>query len=160
GPCTEDPQCDDLVVCTFDRCDRAIGRCRNTPDDTQCADPEYCNGVEKCVLRQGCVAGPVVTCDDNDGCTIDRCVEASKQCEHAERDVDGDGDPDDHCVAGADCDDTDPTVSSKVTEICDNFKDDNCNGQVDEQPCGAASNDVCATALAVTGPGTFLLTSV
>jgi hypothetical protein len=103
------------------------------------------------------VPGPVVTCQDNDNCTIDSCIEATKSCEHVPRDSDGDGDPDDHCETKKDCDDTDPTVSSQRAEICGNFKDDNCNGQVDEQPCSTPMNDVCATALAVTAPGTLLL---
>src|SRR6185503_15257447 len=38
GPCTDDAQCDDLVPCTYDRCDQALSRCRNTPDDSLCAD--------------------------------------------------------------------------------------------------------------------------
>lgn len=157
GPCVDDTQCDDLIPCTFDRCDQALSRCRNIPDDTQCSDPEYCNGREKCVLGKGCMPGPVVTCQDGNVCTIDRCVEATQSCERLPRDVDGDGDPDDHCEAKRDCDDTDPTVSSQRVEVCGNFKDDNCNGLIDEQPCTTPANDVCATALAVTAPGTFLL---
>ncbi|MBX3206676.1 MAG: putative metal-binding motif-containing protein [Labilithrix sp.] len=157
GPCTDDSQCDDLIPCTYDRCDTTLSRCRNTPDDTQCADSEYCNGQEKCVLRKGCVPGPVVTCQDGNVCTIDRCVEATRSCERSPRDSDGDGDPDDHCVPKRDCDDTDPTVSSLRAEICGNFKDDNCDGRIDEQPCSVAANDECGTALAVTAPGTFLL---
>lgn len=160
GPCTEDAQCDDLIPCTFDRCDKALSRCRNTPDDAQCSDGEYCNGSEICKVRQGCVPGPVVTCSDRDGCTIDRCFEATKTCEHLLRDSDGDGDPDDHCETKKDCDDTDPTVSSTRAEVCNNFKDDNCNGEVDEQPCSTPANDVCATALPVTAPGTYLLKTV
>jgi hypothetical protein len=160
GPCTEDAQCDDGLACTYDRCDQSISRCRNVPDDTQCDDGKYCNGRETCLPRQGCVPGPVVTCQDDNACTIDRCVEDTKSCTHAPRDVDGDGDPDDHCVLSKDCDDTDPTVSSLVAEICGNGKDDNCNGQVDEQPCSLPANDVCATALAVSAPGTFLLSTV
>ena len=160
GPCTEDTQCDDQVPCTFDRCDKTLSRCRNTPDDTQCDDGEHCNGKERCILRKGCAPGPVVTCQDDNPCTIDRCIEANKSCEHLQRDSDGDGDPDDHCVGKKDCDDTDPTVSSTKVEICGNFKDDNCDGNVDEQPCSNPANDVCATALAITAPGTYLLTSV
>lgn len=160
GPCTEDAQCDDAIACTFDRCDGAVQRCRNTPDDTQCADAFYCNGREKCVLRLGCAAGPVVTCQDDNPCTIDRCIESTKGCEHNPRDVDGDGDPDDHCVVMHDCDDLDPNVSSKHSEVCGNFKDDNCNGEIDEVGCVQPANDVCATALAVNASGTYLLSTV
>ena len=160
GPCTEDAQCDDAIACTFDSCDHTVQRCRNTPDDTQCADPLYCNGREKCVLRLGCAAGPVVTCQDDNPCTIDKCIESTKSCDHVPRDVDGDGDPDDHCVVMRDCDDLDPAISSKHSEVCGNFKDDNCNGEVDEVGCVQAANDVCSTALAVSAPGTYLLSTV
>src|SRR6185295_2634199 len=125
-----------------------------------CQDDQYCNGKERCVLHIGCQAGPVVTCSDDNPCTIDRCVEATKGCEHAQRDSDGDGDPDDHCVAKRDCDDTDPTVSSQRAEVCGNFKDDNCNGEVDEQGCVVAANDVCSSALSVTAPGTYFLSTL
>lgn len=160
GPCIEDAQCDDAIDCTFDRCDPAIGRCRNTPDDTLCADPLFCNGREKCVLRLGCTAGPVETCQDGNVCTVDRCDEASTSCVHDARDADGDGDPDFHCVGTGDCDDSDPTVSSKKTEICENFKDDDCDGLIDEQPCARAASDTCETALEVAGAGTFVLDTV
>lgn len=160
GPCTDDSQCNDMIACTFDRCDHSVARCRNVPDDAQCADPLYCNGREVCVLRRGCTPGPVITCQDDNPCTIDRCVEATKGCEHKDRDLDGDGDPDDHCSAKRDCDDLDPGVSSQRAEVCGNFKDDNCNGQVDEPGCVQAANDVCGTALAVTASGTYLLSTV
>ena len=163
GPCTEDAQCDDAVACTFDSCDKTLLRCRNVPDDSLCADPLYCNGRERCVLRLGCAAGPVVTCQDDDPCTVDRCVEATKGCEHNPRDLDGDGNPDNHCVGGQDCDDLDPDVGSNHAEICGNGKDDNCNGLPDEAPCLSPANDVCETALPVTlganQSGTFLLST-
>ena len=163
GPCTEDAQCDDAIACTFDSCDKTLLRCRNVPDDSLCADPLYCNGREKCVLRFGCAAGPVITCQDDDPCTIDRCVEATKGCEHKPRDLDGDGDPDYHCVGSHDCDDLDPDVGSSHVEVCGNGKDDNCNGIPDESPCVAPANDICETALPVTlaanQSGTFLLST-
>lgn len=159
GPCTEDVQCDDKIPCTFDRCDQQLSRCRNVPDDTQCADESYCNGRETCVLRKGCAPGPVVTCQDDDPCTIDRCNEPTKTCEHKPRDMDLDGDPDNHCVGKRDCDDLDPNIGSTHSEVCGNFKDDNCNGQVDEPGCVQAANDVCATALSVTASGTYLLST-
>jgi hypothetical protein len=163
GPCTEDAQCDDAIACTFDSCDKALLRCRNVPDDSLCADPLYCNGREKCVLRLGCAFGPVVTCQDDDPCTVDRCLEATKGCEHKPRDLDGDGDADNHCVGSHDCDDLDPDVGSNHVEVCGNGKDDNCNGIPDEMPCVAPANDVCETALPVTlaanQSGTFLLST-
>jgi hypothetical protein len=160
GPCTEDGQCEDMIPCTADRCDQSLKRCRNTPDDGLCQDDVYCNGKERCVLRQGCAPGPVITCQDDNPCTIDRCIEQSKTCVHEPRDADGDGDTDDHCVADKDCDDLDPTVSSTATEICGNGKDDDCDGTVDETDCATAKNDVCGTGLAVTAPGTYLLTTI
>ncbi|MBX3189749.1 MAG: putative metal-binding motif-containing protein [Labilithrix sp.] len=160
GPCNEDAQCDDGIPCTFDRCDMTLLRCRNTPDDTKCSDDRYCNGQEKCVLRIGCAQGPVVTCQDDNPCTSDRCVEATRSCERKPRDLDGDGDPDDHCFPNRDCDDLDPNVSSTHSEVCANGKDDDCDGLVDEQPCATPANDVCATAFPVSAPGTYVITTL
>ena len=160
GPCTEDSQCNDNIPCTFDRCDQTLSRCRNTPDDSLCADENYCNGREKCVLRLGCQPGPAVTCQDDNPCTIDKCIEATKGCTHEDRDLDGDGDPDDHCIGKRDCNDIDPNVSSKRAEVCGNFVDDNCNGTVDEPGCVQPANDVCSNALAVTASGTYVLSTL
>src|SRR4051794_17627988 len=66
APCTDDPQCDDKVACTFDTCDPAVHRCRNVTDDSRCDDGIYCNGTEKCVAAHGCNGGAVVTCEDAD----------------------------------------------------------------------------------------------
>lgn len=160
GPCSQDAQCDDSIACTFDRCDLTLMRCRNIPDDSLCADAFYCNGREKCVQRVGCTPGPVVTCQDDNPCTIDRCVEATKSCAHDLRDLDGDGDPDDHCVGKRDCDDLDPDVASTHSEVCANFKDDNCNGVVDEDACVTAQNDDCSKPLVVNGKGTYSLSTI
>ncbi len=158
GPCLEDDQCDDKIACTFDRCDHGIGRCRFTPDDSQCQDKIYCNGVERCDNLMGCVPGVPVTCSDETPCTVDSCDEANHTCKHVPRDADGDGDPDIHC-GGGDCDDNDPTVSSKKKEICGNGKDDNCNGKVDEKPCIKPKNDTCLDPLEITHAGSYLMTT-
>ncbi len=169
GPCLDDGQCNDSFACTFDRCDLSItgasidggvGRCRYTPDDAQCADGEFCNGRERCILGLGCRPGPVETCQDNDSCTVDTCIEAQKACAHAPRDLDGDGDPDDRCAAKRDCDDQNPDVASTRAEICGNGTDDDCDSQVDEAPCSTASADTCATAIAITAAGTYALSTV
>jgi hypothetical protein len=160
GPCVDDAQCDDQIACTYDSCDASLGRCLDVPDDTQCQDGMYCNGQEQCVPGHGCEPGPVVSCDDGNPCHIATCVEATKSCTYADRDIDGDGDPDAHCDPGHDCDDLNPDVSSLHAEICANGIDDNCNGQVDEQPCVSPQGDTCADAIAVGGAGTYVFSTV
>ncbi|MFO0759083.1 MAG: putative metal-binding motif-containing protein [Byssovorax sp.] len=157
GPCVDDGQCDDGFACTVDKCDLGLGRCRFNPDDASCQNGTYCDGVEKCSNKLGCVAGDPVGCDDETACTLDKCDEATHACMHAPRDADGDGDPDIHCPMGKDCDDTDPTVSGKQPEICGNGKDDNCNGMADEQPCISSQNDTCASALQIAASGSYAL---
>jgi hypothetical protein len=157
GPCTDDAQCNDKVDCTHDSCDLSLMRCRNVPDDTLCDDGVYCNGVEVC-KKSGCAPGPVVACSTTSACDIDSCIESQKTCQHTLRDVDGDGDGDDHC-GGGDCDDSNPAISSLHSEICGNGLDDNCNGKIDEQPCVTAQNATCQTALAVAAPGTYALST-
>ncbi len=157
GPCVDDAQCarPEIPCATF-RCDPTVKRCRATPDDTRCDDGLYCNGAEKCDPRRGCVPGAVIDCSSGDTCVIDRCVEATRTCESSPRDSDGDGDATAICVGkGNDCDDSDPTVSSKAKEICGNKKDDNCNGTVDEADCVTPAHTTCDDALVVDKPGTY-----
>lgn len=143
GPCLDDGQCKlGGVTCATWVCDKAIGRCRGTADDTRCDDGVYCNGQEHCDVRTGCRPGPVVDCSSGDTCSIDACVEATHACTHAPRDADGDHDPSAAC-GGSDCDDRDPTVNSKVTEVCGNHRDDNCNGAIDETPCVSPTSSTC-----------------
>jgi hypothetical protein len=160
GPCTDDGQCADALPCTNDACDLALLRCRHTPDDSVCDDGVYCNGPEVCDPKLGCHAGEPVSCTDLDSCTIDTCVEADHSCTHDARDGDGDGDPVWNCPGGGDCDDTDPTVSSKVKEICGNSKDDNCDGKVDESPCVSPAYDTCAKPLVISESGVSSLSLV
>ncbi len=148
-PCADDSVCNDAIACTFDACDKTIGRCRHTPEHTKCADPLYCNGIEQCVPGLGCQAGAPVTCTDIDPCTIGHCNEETKACEKNLRDVDGDGDPDDRCSPSHDCNDQDPTVSSVASEICGNKVDDNCNGTIDETNCVTALGNLCANPISL-----------
>jgi hypothetical protein len=160
GPCVDDGQCDDGVPCTFDRCDTALARCRHVADDGKCDDGVFCNGRERCLRAVGCQPGPVVSCEDGTACTIDRCVEETKSCASVPRDADQDGDPDDRCVAKRDCDDIDPTASSLRAEVCENGKDDNCDGQIDEAGCTSPAHTQCGSALAISAPGTYLFSTV
>jgi hypothetical protein len=160
GPCVDDAQCDDQIACTYDSCDRTLRRCRNVPDDAQCDNGIYCDGKERCTLLHGCQPGTVVTCSDGKACDIARCVEATKSCAYTARDVDQDGDPDTNCVPHRDCDDLNPNVSSLHAEVCANGVDDNCNGQIDEQPCVPAPGDTCANAVTLGGAGTYMLSTL
>jgi hypothetical protein len=158
GPCTVDEQCDDGFDCTFDACDMDILRCRFLPDDSQCQNDIYCDGLEVCDNKIGCILGEPITCSDGSPCSIDTCDEVNQGCLSEPRDVDGDGDPDDHC-GGGDCDDLDPTVSSEEDEICANGRDDDCDDTVDEASCQAPSHDTCLDPLSLTAAGTYALTT-
>ncbi|MBL8940308.1 MAG: putative metal-binding motif-containing protein [Archangium sp.] len=104
--------------------------------DIDCLDNDFCNGAETC--RAGrCVSG-TNPCFDNNPCTNDICLAASRQCTYQTiaTDVDGDGHYPTQCPrdAGApadDCDDNDNTVYGGALERCD-WKDNNCNGTIDE----------------------------
>lgn len=154
--CTSDEDCDDGVTCTRDVCDPS-GFCRNPVDPAVCDDEVFCNGVEQCDPRRGCVPGPRETCNDDDVCTIDRCNEAGKTCEHSPRDLDEDGDPDFFCAGGGDCDDRDPTRHSDYPEVCGDAIDNDCDETVDEETCGRAPYDTCDDALDVSAGGTFVV---
>ncbi len=159
GPCSDDAQCDDALDCTFDGCDERLARCRFQPDDALCQNGVFCDGLEQCKNKLGCVPGEPVTCSDGGVCTIDSCDEATKLCVSAPRDVDGDGDPDDHC-GGGDCDDLDPTASSLAAEVCANGVDDDCDASVDEPGCASPQHDDCFDPLLLTAPGSFAMSTV
>jgi hypothetical protein len=153
GPCGDDEQCADDIPCTTDRCDQELGRCRHAPDDSQCEDELYCNGAELCDPKLGCRSGPPVECADADPCTIDTCVEKTQTCSRAPRDADGDGDPVWNCSGGGDCNDADPSVNSDAEEVCENGKDDDCDGTRDEAECATPQHDVCTDALTIDASG-------
>ena len=159
GPCTVSEQCDDGFECTFDACDLELLRCRFSPDDSQCQNGAHCDGLELCDNKAGCVLGEPVTCSDGNPCVINRCDEDTDSCTSEPRDVDGDGDPDDHC-GGGDCDDLDVSISSLSPEVCANASDDDCDGTVDEPDCASPQNDDCLDPFALDQPGTYALSTV
>jgi len=159
GPCVDDAQCDDGIDCTFGRCDGELGACRYVADDARCADDLYCNGVERCDPRIGCTAGAPTSCSDSTPCTVDRCDEATRSCVRVDRDIDGDGDVDGNCQAGADCNDLDPRVATTAPELCVNQRDDDCDGEVDEGDCQVPEFDTCADGLAVSAAGSYELST-
>ena len=155
--CQRDADCDDDVSCTKDSC-LAPGYCSHGLEHQRCSDGVYCNGAELCDAKLDCLPALPPRCDDGDACTIDRCDEAQKACVHAARDFDHDGEIDVHCPGGTDCDDFDETRGARITEVCGNRIDDDCDDAVDEKGCGRASYDKCDAPLDVGKGGTFTVT--
>jgi hypothetical protein len=153
-PCMTDMDCDDHIACTRDSCQPAH-ICGHTLDHGACDDHVFCNGIERYDTVMGCVHTDRQTCDDSDVCTLDRCDEASKMCQHAPRDLDQDGDPDQFCAMGHDCDDRDPTRSSLQPELCMDMVDNDCDGLVDESMCGRPAHDTCMDPLHITMSGSY-----
>lgn len=76
------PQIDDNVGCTIDRCSEVERRIIHVSEDSLCNDGLYCNGVERCIADQGCVAGEAPVIDDGIACTIDSCDDNIDQIIH------------------------------------------------------------------------------
>ncbi|MFO0684027.1 MAG: putative metal-binding motif-containing protein [Sandaracinus sp.] len=139
------PPCADGVDCTTDACSEEANRCVHVPDHTQCSDGHACNGYELCDLVDGCTTAAPLVCNDESTCTLDACDD-TLGCVFVARDLDDDGFVSSAC-GGADCDDYDPHILPGVSEICDNRRDDDCNGLRDYlDPACTPTNDRCAQA--------------
>lgn len=89
-----DNDCDGAVDCADRDCLGALG-CPDCLADADCDDGQFCNGTEAC-SGGSCLAGAPIDCNDGVGCTVDRCIEATRSCDHT---------PDDSlCDNGAFCD--------------------------------------------------------
>lgn len=78
--------------------------------------------------------GAAVECTGDDDCRTDACVDArclGGLCFVIAPTIDRDRDNEQAIPCGMDCDDADPNVNSRRTELC-NGRDDNCNATIDE----------------------------
>ena len=150
--------CPDDVECTQDVCLEETNQCFHEPLHDMCADEDACNGYEVCDLVLGCRPASPLYCNDESSCTIDSC-DTVEGCVYELRDLDGDGHIDGRC-GGDDCDD-DPRYGVNIypgaTEVCENRRDDDCDGLRDFNDAAdcTPTNDTCATATDITGPGTY-----
>ncbi|MEM9192304.1 MAG: hypothetical protein AAGF12_24230 [Myxococcota bacterium] len=150
-PCTDD------VECTSHACLEETDQCFIMPEHERCANDDACDGRERCDTLLGCVAGEAPYCNDESSCTFDSC-ETATGCNFVPRDLDNDGFVSAICD-GTDCDD-DPRFGAMIypgaPEDCRNRRDDNCDGLRDfNDPTCVATNDTCATAEILPGPGTY-----
>ena len=70
--CVDDPDCDDTVACTEDRCE--AGSCVHDAaalDGQTCDDGDACTENDTC--SNGTCAGTGIDCDDSNPCTDDSC---------------------------------------------------------------------------------------
>ena len=106
--------CDDGVSCTDDSCNEGTDSCDYVPNDANCDNGLYCDGVETCDLILDCQTGTAVDCNDNVGCTDDSCNEGTDSCDNVPNDA--------NCDNGLFCD---------GAETCDSLLD--C--QAGSNPC-------------------------
>lgn len=150
--------CADDIECTDDVCVEEADACQREPVHAMCGDENACNGYEVCDPALGCRPASPLYCNDEDSCTVDSC-DSEAGCVHEPRDLDGDGYRDGTC-GGDDCDD-DPRFGTEIhpgaTEVCDNRRDDDCDGLRDYHDGGDCfpMNDTCAGAVMLPGPGTY-----
>ena len=125
------PTLSDDVGCTVDTCDEANDQMVHTPNDAACNNGQFCDGMEACDAKQGCVDGTPPTTDDGVGCTMDSCDEASDEVVHAPNDAACDNtlfcDGQETCHATKDCQKGSvPTITDLVgctVDTCDEDKD-------------------------------------
>jgi hypothetical protein len=111
-----------------------------------------CGGGEKCFRDENCSAGFRCELGDRagEGGECEKCDGTEipydaldNDCDPQTRDFDLDRDGDNAKTAsinpGNDCDDNEAQVSSLLAEVCEDGKDNNCNGSVDEPACGDLS---------------------
>lgn len=137
-----DNDCDGLIDCSDNGC-FSSSSCSTAPQ--QCND----NDDDSYYRQSNC--GTLVDCNDNNqninpGATeipcdgIDQDCSGSDLCSLTQPPLpppncvaqDSDGDGVTTCSNPIDCNDNDPDISPQISEICNDAKDNNCNGNVDE----------------------------
>mmetsp|Transcript_23841 Transcript_23841/g.51509 ORF Transcript_23841/g.51509 Transcript_23841/m.51509 type:complete len:1410 (+) Transcript_23841:159-4388(+) len=121
------PDCNDGLKCTIDTCDSTkfitdiTDMCVHTP--MVCEDGNKCNGIYICDEDAGsCVIDePAVNCDDDNACTIDKCITSSGQCQYTAKSCDDGNDCtlNDHCNISTGCVIADPEPFCCGNAVCE-----------------------------------------
>lgn len=156
GACVPGPglSCDDSNPCTADSCDPTLG-CTFVPDDgATCTDNSVCTEASVCLAGE-CVVQEVVSCDDNNLCTIDFC-DAVDGCDHediSDRCTDTNPCTDEACDPALGCVfpfNTDPCDDNNLCTTVDTCTSGACIGTPvnpdDGNPC---TDDTCDPAVGV-----------
>jgi hypothetical protein len=141
---TGQPSCFDAYTCTADFCDLTSDSCMHVPQNNNCNDGQYCNGVETCnppngAPGTGCVTGTAPNCNDNVACTVDTCSNTQSACvntpNHASCSDNVFCNGAEQCVAGLGC----QPASAVVCNDGLTCTSDSCNEATDS--CSFAPNN-------------------
>ena len=129
--------CIDSIGCTDDACNEDNDACENVPNNDNCDDGVFCNGLETCDASSDCLAGTPVACkDDLLFCNGDEiCDEAIDACISK-------GNP---CGEGTVCNEENDVCdsSSCPNGFCDEGEDCNSCPQDCESGSGGGTCDAC-----------------
>jgi hypothetical protein len=121
-PCEGDSDCNDDIECTLDKCGSA-GFCTESPSNASCPGFEVCRVGEGCVdIGRECLTES--DCDDGIECTRNACSSDGK-CTLLLVDDDLCKDPEDLCLQGAVCDETQGCIGG-FEKPCDQVEGPYC----------------------------------
>ena len=176
NPCTENDACKDGACkpgadkacsasdqCTKGKCSTIDGKCKYTFQDTfPCNDGNLCTDKDKCDQAKGDCFGAVISCEDQNPCTLDSC-DPTKGCAH-DKTLSSPCDDGDACTikdvcnngacGGTNVDPTKPKATGGcddgnpcTTDLCNpaigcQNKPDSVGGCNDDNPC--TQGDTCS----------------
>lgn len=102
---------------------------------SQCLRDSSCDPGFRCEISAPGEPGKCIACEGTE--VVYDGLDNDCNSRTLDLDLDGDGDnfKGSQVQPGGDCDDNDPAVSSKLRERCDDRKDNNCDGTIDEAAC-------------------------
>lgn len=150
GDCDGDPSngCETDLLTDPDNC----GTCGNACSALHAITRDCNNGECDIVCDDGwgdCNGGPSNGCETDLLTDIDNCGACGEACPPGTSCVGGtcvpipDNDGDGVTIAEGDCDDNDPDVYPGATEICDDGKDNDCDGLIDLNDPDCNDANVC-----------------